>query len=415
MQGGELSWPKARAVGATITQGDHESGRFLIVTWDGGGNAPPALGLGRRLIARGHSVRVLAHRTLRERIEAARCAFRPFPAALEWDPAKGRAFEDQREAFRAILVGLPLAETVLAEVRREPADVLIVDCMLRSALCAAKCARLPTVALVHMRYRNFAEVRDPMAWEWDFEPVNETRQRLGLKPVPRQDERLIIRLWRCCDRLLVVMPREFEDFDGPLLQNARYVGPVFEGDEEEAPWDLPWPPDHPHPLVVVSFSSTYMHHEVVLGRVLAALEPLSVRAVVTLGGGLEPNEVSAPSDVVVRRYVPHAIVLPHASMVVTHAGMGTIMAAFAHGVPMLCMPLGRDQSENAQKVEALAAGRTISPEASVEEVRAAIVDVIGSDVLRTGARRMAEIIAGYGGGNQAIDELESLITSYRAA
>lgn len=400
---------------ATSARADHEPGRFLIVTWDAGGNVPPALGLGRGLIARGDSVRVLAPRTLRERVEAARCAFRPFPAALEWDPAKGRAFEDQEGPFRAILDGLSLAEAVLAEVRREPADVLIVDCMLRNALSAAEATSLPIAAVVHLRFRVFDAALDPPVVGWDFEFANETRERLGLPPIFSEDGPPAMKLLRRCDRLLIIMPREFDDFSGALPPPARYVGPVFEGDEGEMTWDLPWPPDHPDPLVVVSFSSTYMHHEVVLSRVLAALAPLGVRVLVTLGAGLKPHEVPAPSGMVVRRYVPHEMILPHTSLLVTHGGTGTIMAAFASGVPMVCMPLGRDQPGNAERVEALSAGRTISPDASVEEVRAAVVSVIGSDALRVGARRMAEVVASYGRGNQAIDELESLLASSRAA
>ncbi len=400
---------------STGVRGDYEPGRFLIVTWAGGGTVQPAVGLARRLIARGHSVRVLAPRPLRERLEAVGCAFRPFPAVLEWDPSKGRAYGDQEEQFKAILVGHLLAEAVLTEVQAQPTGALIVDCMLRNALSAAEAACLPTAGLVHVRYKYFADIPDPSVPWWDLEPVNETRERIGLQPLLKSDERVIIKLWRRCDRALVVVPREFEDFGGPLPPNVRYVGPVFEGDESGATWDLPWPPDHPDPLVLVSFSTTYMHHEAAVDRVLAALEPLHVRVLVTLGGGLELNEVGARPRMVARSYVPHAMVLPHAAMVVTHGGMGTVMAAFAYGVPMLCMPLGRDQPGNAERVEALGAGRAIAPDASVEAVRAAVVDVLGSDVLRAGARRMAEIVAGYRRGEQAIDELESLLASSRTA
>ena len=34
---------------------------ILFVTWDGGGNVPPALGIAAELQARGHAVRVLGH------------------------------------------------------------------------------------------------------------------------------------------------------------------------------------------------------------------------------------------------------------------------------------------------------------------------------------------------------------------
>lgn len=391
---------------------DTARGRFLIVTWDAGGNVPPALELGRRLVARGHSVRLMGQRQLQERVEATGCTFRALPSLLEWDASKGRALEDQSEFFfGTVLAGMPMAEAVITEVGREPVDVLLVDCLLRSALCAAETTRQPTAVLLHLRYRFGAQVDDPTRWGWDFDPVNAIRQRLGLQPIVREAERLIIRLWRQCDRVLALMPREFEDYVGPLPANVRYVGPIIRPNDDQAAWDLPWPPDHPAPLIVVSFSTTYMHHEALVHRLLTALGALPVHVLVTLGGGLEPSELAALPGVVVRRYVPHAMVLPHASLVVTHGGTGTIMAAFANGVPLLCMPLGRDQPGNARRAEALGAGRTLSPDASVVEVRDAVVDMLTSEALRAGARRLAEVVAGYERRDQAITELESLLGS----
>ena len=42
--------------------------------------------------------------------------------------------------------------------------------------------------------------------------------------------------------------------------------------------------------------------------------------------------------------------LPHAALVVTHAGWQTINAALADGVPLVCVPDGRDQPDNAARV-----------------------------------------------------------------
>src|SRR5712675_1392581 len=48
----------------------NEKWRFLFAMWDGGGNVPPALGLARRLIARGHEVRLLGDPTLADEARA---------------------------------------------------------------------------------------------------------------------------------------------------------------------------------------------------------------------------------------------------------------------------------------------------------------------------------------------------------
>ena len=64
---------------------------------------------------------------------------------------------------------------------------------------------------------------------------------------------------------------------------------------------------------------------------------------------------------------------------------------------------------NAERVEALGAGQVIDAEASPDEIRAALVEVLEDDRYRSGARRMADVVAGYGQGARAIEELERLI------
>ena len=384
-------------------------GRFLFVTMDFGGNVPPIVGLVRRLAARGHAVRVLADRPLRARVESAGGAFKPVPSALEWDETKGRAIEDNLEFFFGQRFDAPLAEAVLAEVEREPADVLVVDCMLRNALAAAEAARRPFAVLLHMRYGFMVEgLPDPKAWEVTRNRHNETRRHVGVPPLEGPPS---VGGWKASETVLALLPREFEDPSLALPTNVRYVGPVFEEDRLQGDWDSPWPPDHPDPLIVVSLGTTYMHHETVVERVLEALESLPVRTLLTLGSGLRQEEIRVPPRAVVRRYVPHDTVLRHAALIVTHAGMGTINAALTHGVPMLCLPFGRDQPGNASRVEALGAGRAIARDASVEQVRSAVSDILRDERFRAGAQRMAEVIAGYDDGALAISELEGLAAS----
>ena len=49
-------------------------GRFLVVTWAGGGNVAPMLVLARELARRGHTVDAVAPESLRRRVEAAGAA-----------------------------------------------------------------------------------------------------------------------------------------------------------------------------------------------------------------------------------------------------------------------------------------------------------------------------------------------------
>ena len=50
---------------------------ILFVTWDGGGNVPPALGIAAELASRSHGVRFLGHSGQYESITRAGFAFTP--------------------------------------------------------------------------------------------------------------------------------------------------------------------------------------------------------------------------------------------------------------------------------------------------------------------------------------------------
>ena len=139
-----------------------------------------------------------------------------------------------------------------------------------------------------------------------------------------------------------------------------------------------------------------------------ALASVPARAVVTTGPAIDPDSLQPAANVEVVRFVPHARLLPRASLVVTHAGLGTVMAALAHGVPLLCMPLGRDQFFNASWVEAIGAGRAIRADAAAEAIAAAVRALLADEAARAAAVRFATVIAGYGGAAAAVEQLEAL-------
>ena len=142
---------------------------------------------------------------------------------------------------------------------------------------------------------------------------------------------------------------------------------------------------------------------------MCGIAGLQVRGLVTAGPSLDLSLLIPSPNTFVRSHIDHQTVLPHASAVVTHAGFGTVMAALTHGVPLLCLPMGRDQGANSEHVEACGAGRTISPDSTAEEMRTALKDVLESPTYKQGARRMARIIKREANGSMVVPLLESLL------
>ena len=193
-----------------------------------------------------------------------------------------------------------------------------------------------------------------------------------------------------------------------LEPNVRYVGTPFD-DAGAAAWESPWPADDARPLVLVSLSTLPQGQAPILQRILTALAPLPVRALVTLGPSLDASQFTAPPNVIFETFVPHASVLPQVTAMVTQCGMGTLMKALAHEIPLVCVPLVGDQPDNAARVVARGAGLRLGPDASPEQIRAAIQRVLDEPSFRDEARRLGSALATDDGARTAASELESLV------
>ena len=87
-----------------------ERKRFLFASWDGGGNVPPMLTMVRRLVARGHDVRVIGDACTRAEAEAAGAAFRSWRHApsrpdhgIASDPLRDWESTDPLDVLRRII------------------------------------------------------------------------------------------------------------------------------------------------------------------------------------------------------------------------------------------------------------------------------------------------------------------------
>jgi UDP:flavonoid glycosyltransferase YjiC (YdhE family) len=174
--------------------------------------------------------------------------------------------------------------------------------------------------------------------------LNAAREAIGLAPLENMLDQL-----QAADRVLLGVSRAW-DFptEQPPPEPFRYVGPVVEDPAWTAGWTSPWPEDDARPLVVVSFSTFFQGQTDQITRVIEALGPLPVRAVVTLGPALDPAAFSAPEHILVVQARPattprsqQAPSAPDHPRRPRHAGPKPSAT-----VPTSCPPMGRDQADN---------------------------------------------------------------------
>jgi MGT family glycosyltransferase len=404
------------------------------------GNAPPQLALTRELVERGHEVRVVAHSAARARIEQTGAEFVAIRGWLpdlditrpETDPVRDweartplGAAKRMRDAPIA-----PLRDAVRENVELLGdwgADVVVFDWLFIAAPVAAEHVGIPAVALVHCPYplpvcgapplfsglkpmagplgaardrllnamtRRFSAAGLPM--------LNDVRAEHGLTPLEDWNDQIR------SVRAIYVMTAPELDFSSKaqLPPNVHYVGPAFEPFEKE--WESPWPSENADPLVLISFSTSYMNQRALAQRVLDAVTGLRVRALLTAGPALDPSQLRIPDNARSVAFVSHRTVLPHAALVITHAGWQTVNAALADGVPLVCIPDGRDQPDNAARVVVAHAGVRVSKKSSPEKLRRVISQALVDQSIKQGARAMAGALARSDGATVIANELERL-------
>jgi hypothetical protein len=179
--------------------------RFLFISWDGGGNQPPARHIAAELAARGHHTQWLTLPTT------------PIDLSLVAPPDRATV------VFGQIMANPTHVQDVRAHVDADPADVLVVDCLLFGALAAAQILQVPTGCLVHTLPGAFGgpDPGNPNAPRL-LTAINDMRARLGLAQVNDP--------WQTWTPHTTIVA-SFPDLDLPAAQQVagfRWIGPIVD-------------------------------------------------------------------------------------------------------------------------------------------------------------------------------------------
>ena len=353
------------------TDGGTSMAAILMATWDGGGNFPPERALVRELVGRGHRVHVLGHDVQRHAVERDGAGFVPYTGVTQVDCAAPGIDEI---VFDAVMLADGVGASLSGAIDWLKPDILLVDEFLVKALETAHRSGIPPVALGSTLH---GFIRDT--------------------PLQAASE--------ACRLMLKFSYREFErDQDAP--PRAAYVGPLRPGDIDVAPFRRRWPE---RPLVVASLSTSHQGQEALLQRLCDVLGDMDLEALVTTGRGVDPASLAAKANTTVLRHVAHEAVLGEARLLITHAGHGTVMAGASHGVPMLCLPMGRDQPAVAARVADLGLGTVLDPASPSQALAAAVTALLADTSIRARSGAFARQLAGRARPEYAADLVEGML------
>jgi UDP:flavonoid glycosyltransferase YjiC (YdhE family) len=328
---------------------------ILFITWDGGGNLPPAVGIAQELAARGHRVRFLGHARQAAGFAEKGLEFRAYPTARPFDST----VPTSPLAIVATFGDRAMGADVLQELAARPADVVVVDTLLFGVMAALRTSGRPYVALEHsfdVCWRRLA--RGPMGLVLRLRGMNALDLLDAGQPL---------------------MAATIPDLDR-AAPHVVHTGPVVVGS----------PARPARPTVLVSLSTFAFKGLRPTGqRVLDAVAPLDVRVIATTGPALDASRLRVPDNVELHAWLPHADVMPEVSVVVGHGGHATTMVALAHDLPLLILPMDpmTDQPYIGTAIEQAGAGRTMRRRSSPVKIRAAVEELLGDGPHRGADRK----------------------------
>lgn len=352
---------------------------IVVVTWDGGGNVPPALSIAHELSARGHGIRVLGHRTQRDTIEGA--GFEAVPVREAREFAAGGA-HSTRELL-ATFGDRGMGRDLLGELSRRPADLVLVDALMLGVLDVVRRAGIRYAVLEHF-YDGYLQgaLRGPLGL------VLRLRR---LRPGSSLDDAAV--------RVVTSLPELDPLTPAPTVHQ---VGPVVT-------W-VPRVDDRPGVLVSLS-TFGFRGMTDVLQRAVDACAGLGARVVVTTGPHVDPTDLKAPDGVEVHRFVPHAELMARSTVLVGHGGHGTTMQALAHDLPVLVLPMDdkTDQPLVGRSLERAGAGRLLPRTASVGSIAEAVGRLLVDRQHRAAAARLGAQVRAAPGARGGADAVEGAL------
>jgi UDP:flavonoid glycosyltransferase YjiC (YdhE family) len=350
---------------------------ILFVTWDGGGNVPPAVGIATELGARGHRVRFLGHAAQAASFAEKGLEFAAFPTA--------RAFDSRRPAspltIAATFGDRAMGADVVTHLAARPVDVVVVDSLLFGVMDALRRDGRHYVALEHSFdtcWRRLA--RGPMGLVLRLRGVRALALLDGGRPT-----------------MACTLP-ELDVAHGDVV----HTGPVVTG--------VPATPSQPTVLVSLS-TFAFRGLQPAWQRVLDAVSTLDARIIATTGPAVDASTLRVPANVELHTWLPHADVMPQVSVVVGHGGHATTMAALAHDLPLLVLPMDAmtDQPYVGQQIQRAGAGRTMGRRSSPDRMRAAVEELLADGPHRAAAARLGAAVRALPGATTGADLIEDVV------
>ena len=238
-----------------------------------------------------------------------------------------------------------------------------------------------------------------------FRDINAKRVAWGLEPYKRPEDGLspLAQITQLPEAL------EFK-LRGDKAAGLYYTGPFVHAKQRPAV-EFPWDRLDGRPLIYASLGTLQNGQEGIFRTIAESCAGLDTQLLISLGGGLDAQRLGRlAGNPLVVRFAPQLEILKRAALVITHAGLNTVLESLSEGVPMVAIPLGNDQPGVAARLKARGAGVVVSRRRlNAARLRHAVNIVLHERRFRDAAQELQEAILQVNGSELAADVIEEVL------
>lgn len=314
-------------------------------------------------------------------------------------------------------------------IREASLDVLIVDQVSSVIATVADHLNLPFVTVCNAMLIHTEPAVPPYSTSWaystspwarlrnrlgntlvnflsrDFwQDIVDQRRQWGLSPYHKREDAYST-LAQVCQ-----LPQAFDFPRKCLPDHFHYIG-RFQDPSGTEPItfdniDFPFERLNGQPLIYASLGTIQNQRPEFFECIAKACSSLEVQLVISLGNP-QAKSLDLPGNPIVVAFAPHQKLIERSAVVVTHAGMNTVLTALGCGIPLVAIPITNEQPGIAARLARTKAGKTLKLDKLDETtLRAAISEVLADASYRDNAQRLQKIIHESGGVKQAANIIE---------
>ncbi|MBB3665216.1 MGT family glycosyltransferase [Prauserella sediminis] len=372
------------------------------------GHVYPTLALVEHLITRGHRVTYITSPALSPMVSATGAEVAELDWVQDTSDLADREFtaevfvatlEEFLAASRAALPGL------LDRFRSDAPDLVCADAVVLGPLLAGA-FDVPLMSLVP----NFAsnEHFSPAHLIPGFDPAGPLFTAYGAKVARLFADYQVPMGGPAAGLTLVFLPRAFQIAGDTFGAGHRFIGPSLSR-ARAAAWQ---PPADGAPVLLVSLGTAFNNRPEFFAACVEAFRDTRWHVVMSVGQHVDLTTIGhVPTNVDIAAHVPQPTVLQHATAFITHAGMGSVMEALYHQVPILAAPQVHEQSLNADRITELGLGHRLDTSTPTPaELHGRIERLAGDAMIRANLAAMREAIQSAGGAIAGAEAIEHLLS-----